>query len=321
MIPNLTRRWQFAVNLDPGRSGTNDGDAAAMFCAIKDALTGLYHSPWKVVSSSNSIGFDLTADVVRGPELVVPGPTGDDHSWVVMKQPALPGLYCFDFEHPEAMFMTVVWSPGGLFKGGTTKIRPGATDEIVLAQHAWWLGDWKGRDGIPMRAHVLASEDGKATRIICASRNRVTSVMSFEEPLGPTPGWTEPSANFVVAPFGDGEAATHDAMWEGAPVHAVGPVGPMAMALTGEGYEKDDEVVVLSRHHTRPTQDGYDIVPIGLWHDEVVGQRGHHGFLTDLWWTSAELSSGTTFPSDGTKQFVVLGDMLFPWNGSKVELG
>lgn len=321
MLPGLAKRWQFRTNLDPGRHGTNDGDAAAMFCAVKDALTGLYHSPWRVVSSSNGVGFNLSADVVRGPEFVIPGSVGDDHTWVVMTQPALPGLYCIDFEHPETMFMTVVWSPGGLFKGGTTKIRPGATDEIVLAQHAAWLGDWRGRDGIPMRAHVLASEDGKATRVVCATQNRARSMMVFEEPLGATRGWVDPSINLVVAPFGDAEAGSHDSLWEGAPAKACGPAGPMALSLTGEGYTEEYEVVVLSRHHTRPTQDGYDIVPIGLWHDEVAGQRGHHGFLADLWWTSSELPTGTTFPSDGTKQFVVFGDMLFPWNGSKVELG
>lgn len=320
MLPTLQRRWQFRVNLDPGRSGTNDGDVGAMFCLIKKTLTEL-DAPWKVVSSSNGYAFGLAGlDCIRDAVDVHGGQVGAPHTWVVMAAPSLPGLYCLDFDSALTTSLTVTWSPGALFKGGTTVIRPGATDEIVLASHAPWLGEWRGFDGVPMRAHVMAT-DG-ATRIICASQNRVRSLMVFEVPTGATSGWIDPSVSLVSAPRVEAEAGTYDALWDGSPARAQGPLGPMDLALTSEGYvAHGGEVVVLGRDHTMPSDDGYDIVPIGLWHSEVAGQRGHHGFLADTWWTSSALSSGTTFPNDGTKQFVVFGDMLFPWNGTRVELG
>lgn len=320
MLPIPQKHWQFRVNLDPGRTGTNDGDVGAMFCLIKKTLTEL-DSPWRVEASSNGRDFDLHGhDYVIDANHVVGGEVGQPHTWVVMSHPGLPGHYCFDFDLGETMFMTVVWSPGAAFKGGTTAIRPGSSDEVELAAHASWLGEWRGRDGVPMRAHVIAADD--ATHIICATMNRVRSVMIFEVPTGATPGWIDPSVNIVNTDEDGDEAGTHEALMYNVPAHAMGPLGQMDMALTSEGYlTTDDEVVVIGHDHTMPSGHGYEIIPIGLWHNEVVGQRGHHGFLSDIWWTSAALSSGTTFPSDGTKQFVVFGDMLFPWNGSRVELG
>ena len=322
MLPAPQRKSfkQFRVNLDPGRSGTNDGDVGAMFCLIKQTLKEL-DVPWKVVASSNGRFMGLGGlDCIENAADVQGGIVGAPHTWVLMTHPGLPGQFCFDFDSASTMFMTVTWSPGSIFLGGNEVIRPGAADEQVLATRAPWLGEWRGRDGVPMRAHVIATED--ATRVVCATQNRVRSVMLFEVPTGATSGWIDPSVSLVSAPRGDAEAGTYDALWDGAPAQARGPIGAMSLALTCEGYvPRDGEVVVIGRDHTMPSEHGYEIVPIGLWHGEVVGQRGHHGFLTDVWWTSAALSSGATFPSDGTKQFVVFGDMLFPWNGSRVELG
>ena len=56
--------------------------------------------------------------------------------------------------------------------------------------------------------------------------------------------------------------------------------------------------------------------PIGLacTHSLV---RGRHGRLADIWWIGSGGSNyGSTFPFDGSKAFIRIGDFLLPWDGA-----
>jgi len=48
--------------------------------------------------------------------------------------------------------------------------------------------------------------------------------------------------------------------------------------------------------------------------------RGRHGQVFDLWYVPEQLVTGDTFPSDGTRLYAVIDDVLVPWNGDVVKV-
>jgi hypothetical protein len=67
--------------------------------------------------------------------------------------------------------------------------------------------------------------------------------------------------------------------------------------------------------------DEYPLNGLGLFESDVVGQRGRHGWFADLYVTALSVAQGKSFPGDGSKSWVVFGNMVLPWGGGDVEIG
>lgn len=74
--------------------------------------------------------------------------------------------------------------------------------------------------------------------------------------------------------------------------------------LIGAGLQVPNDLSTLS-----------PLSPIGM-ACITIPNRGRHGSVFDLWWTLSSYADGDTFPSGATKTFVVMGDVVFPWNGT-----
>ncbi len=46
----------------------------------------------------------------------------------------------------------------------------------------------------------------------------------------------------------------------------------------------------------------------------TASNRGFHGYISDIWYGSTTVTTGSTYPTTGTQhQFVQLGVLIFPW--------
>jgi hypothetical protein len=48
----------------------------------------------------------------------------------------------------------------------------------------------------------------------------------------------------------------------------------------------------------------------------TAAHRGRHGTFFDLWAGLDNLADGDTYPNDASNQFVQIGPLIYPWNGS-----
>ena len=53
----------------------------------------------------------------------------------------------------------------------------------------------------------------------------------------------------------------------------------------------------------------------------IAGDRGFHGNFPDLFWTGDQNQTGQTFPLDGSRVRVKMGNVTFPWNGTAPFIG
>jgi hypothetical protein len=51
----------------------------------------------------------------------------------------------------------------------------------------------------------------------------------------------------------------------------------------------------------------------------ATGYRGRLGFIFDMWNVNPNLLEGDSFPSDGSQQFIVMGDFAFPWDRQALQ--
>ena len=51
-----------------------------------------------------------------------------------------------------------------------------------------------------------------------------------------------------------------------------------------------------------------------------IGARGHHGRHTDIWFSPSNIAEGSTFPNDTSRQFIVVGGIVLPWDGTVPQL-
>lgn len=112
------------------------------------------------------------------------------HSWSVVKNTINGCQYCFDFNSATGPWlMTFVWSPGGLFTGGSTTARPTATDETVVRSAAnWFIGNNTNKVNIS----IWHSEDGQNTHLVFVTATNIQAYWSFGRIFDPKAWVTQP---------------------------------------------------------------------------------------------------------------------------------
>lgn len=320
-LPTLVKTWQFDVNSVRPAADTILATYQNLLWDIKESLKGFGTLPWTVVGSSNSVaaGLDGTDRWTAATNLVWHN-AGSAHSWIVLKQTGLASNFQLLLDcdangggSGSATSLRILVSYSAGFTGGTTTARPTATDEHQLGLASWCTGT---TTPFSSAVHVMQSTDGQGTRVFIARNNLVSTFWAFERLATPATGWSIPVVSFV-------RGATNTTT--DAPTYAV--FNDAANGYFRHGSTNYTGYITSEGSITSMLGEQFNVYPNdidGFWPffpmgfaSTTVGARGRHGALVDMYWGVQDaLVNGTSFPNDGTKQWVQLGHMVFPWNGT-----
>ena len=116
-----------------------------------------------------------------------------NHSWIVLEFPNVSPnghfqvLLDWDVSYSYNMYMYI--SPSGSFFGGTSSVRPTASDEKAIMSNATWSS---AADATTRTAYVCASTDGQCIRMHHGYNRLQNGCWAFERVKNPYAGWTEP---------------------------------------------------------------------------------------------------------------------------------
>ena len=99
---------------------------------------------------------------------------------------------------------------------------------------------------------------------------------------------------------------------------AEAPGSPFECYLTQETYGQGaDPKAISSDTAANEITDEYPLMPVGLY-SNASGFAGRHGYIPDLYWGSETYkdSHGASYPSNGTKEWVQFGSLVFPWDST-----
>jgi len=336
-LPTLEKTWQFKVNnaVAAGAGATGNLQNHQVLRSIKDQLIGFGTLPWTVAGSSDgrvnniapfanagTAGMDGTdrwssAFDVLGNEIMSGAAAGSRHGWMVLENTAIAAHYqlCIDLNQNSVKNASIIVSPSVGFTGGSVTNRPTATDEIIVgsliitgsgvtAQH---------------QVHAMMSTDGKCTRVVVyqGTTNLCTFFLA-DVPGDPVSGWTNPSVT----------------IWQGISAGFANPASTLGMDSTAQmmGYANNLSMIMSmggessgGTLYQRLTDVGSVVNTLSGVHQfwpipissRKVGLAGRHGYLFDLWWRPSSVATDiTTFPNNAaTRQFVSMGELIFPWIG------
>jgi hypothetical protein len=132
------------------------------------------------------------------------------------------------------------------------------------------------------------------------------------------PGWTHPiwgKINFASTLAGHG-VYTNLFAFGGEGIFGVLGATPMNFGFTTEGASQ-----ALGQFETvvNDLDGGYPITSIGMY-SNTVGKTGRHGQAEDIWWGSITPATGDSYPNDGSAQFMQIGNLVYPWDGTPLTI-
>jgi len=297
--PTIEKTWQFDVN-QTASGGSEEASVDACLLAIKNSLKGFGTLPWTVWGSCDGSNVDSgggtdywidAGDLVHNNE-------GLAHSWIVLNSPNGSQM-CFTCNSSSAGSVDILWSPQGLFTGGTTTATPTASDQFS-EDFTLYPGP------TTYKIHILHSTDGYCTRIFNFYSNICKNFVLCDMAKDPA---TELSYPLWV---NTGEP-NYGSMNDYNNVNSIISGDQIWMYCTSEAYY----YAMIGELLTYADDD------IGSWYMSPMGlfnanppHRGRKGSLYDMWWGATALESGTTYPGDGSKQYAQFGDIIVPWNGT-----
>lgn len=321
--PELT--WAYNVNQTFTASVDAYSTIREVLFNIKESLTssaGGVTSPWVVVSSSNatvaSAGDNWTASAD-----VVSNYNGSAHSWIVLKQPALGNyqiLIDYYSDADNGARYNLWLSDGADFTGGSTTSRPQATGvEYQKVSQVAFIYD--NSSAVQCALHVIRSTDGYNTGVFITSAGFNQTAWLINKVVDNPVAWSPAVVATIASTNGNSDGLTHGSFNENPYSRARINGNNVGIYLTGESFGND----LLTQTFDIPNQldDSYAILPMGVACNESP-VKGRHGRLRDIWWgqdSAPPAYTGATYPSDGSKQFIQFGHMIFPWNGSDPIVG
>lgn len=318
-LPILSKVWQVSPNIVVGGATTLDAGRSLLY-TLKSTLIGFALNPWQVVSSSDgssagptdlwgsSTDINWTATTYG----VTDNPTAA-RSWVVLKQTGMASANfqilfdCVRNVQASGWEVRVYFSPAAGFTGGTFQLRPTATDEI------WHWNDWNGSFSAEYgRMHVWQSTDGECTRAVYYRREPGQYMwMAVETPANPQPGWTNP----FLFQFEADDNTNGMTFYGDLNTNARYRCDLGYAYLTAEGLIANPSGIYFQQPDELLEGAVKAVYPQGL-ASESYGWRGtKKGEIVDQWWFAGS-SDKNTVPDDTSRQFIVIGDMLLPWDGS-----
>lgn len=316
VLPTLEKTgssaWQFANNLVTAASGTLLTDAQNMLFGLKQALIGFTHDPWTVISSSDSVSTtssDLWTDASK---LIWNTDPYYEHSWIVLQQTRLGGTgtsqICINL-YNSANQISITFSPTVGFSGGTLLTRPTATDEAALLNNTWINSTSQG--GV---IHVQQSGDGQSTRFFVFQAGSLVSWLLLETVV------TDASSLLTYKGLAWCSTSLPTLSYLTTTAGWMGTFGSVALiAYTGsESYSSTYVASAMSGVAPELT-GGYPLCPISA-HSETTGATGRVGRFVDMWFGSPSIVTGSTYPASGARNFIQIGGLVLPWDGTSEPL-
>lgn len=324
-LPVLTKTWQFSVNNSTGLgAGTALDINRTWLRTMKDAMTSFASSPWTMQYSCNSTTAGTAGDGVdrltTNANLVWANP-GTAHSWMVLRQTGVATnlelmISCENASATGAIIRMVV-SPSAGFTGGSTTLRPTATDEIGIVFGAWGVGV-----ATAIRWHLMQSSDGQCTRMTAYSGGTLVGTWMIEKPGNPVSGWSSPSLSYANGTAGGLGQAILGSIAGALQAKIGSTVAQLAMSA--------EALISITGSITFPTNlvwgnianevsGEWPMLPLGVI-SVTSPVRGRHGTFQDMWTGSGGANTGDTYPAGSSNQFAQFGNLIFPWNGTAVLL-
>ena len=325
-LPTLVKTWNFDVNIPsqgvPTSSANSDVRWGAHYFDLKQALLGIAPG-WTVAGSGGAGnggggGMDAVDRWTNGNDLDVTGSAPTQTSWIVLQNDAIRVGFQLLIQPDNnaggwpgaGLFLQV--SPGGLYTGGSQTTSPTAADAVTVGGTTVNSGS---SPETPI-THLAMSSDGAITRWWLTWGGDTHAFFEFAIPTNTVPGWTDP---WVATAVYNGLTNAPDyADLTNVTTYTRGRQGSINMALywTSEGWNFDATNAAAGQRMTWGNDlDGgaFPMAPIGL-ASETSFVRGRHGELTDVWWGTTILATGSYYPETLPRQFVQLGDIIVPWD-------
>lgn len=350
-LPTLTKSWNFSVNnYLPSRVDSYTYRRYLLY-ALKAAFVTM---GWTVPRSSDASTFgnsDLWTDYSK-----VNASDGGNRSWIILKAPSgFSTTYpefslMIDWYSPWTMYnggcLHVECSYGGYnLSTGALNVHPSSTlgDEIILLCTVGSYNDsvsWDGSqyNNLNCVLHAMWAADKSAFRVFTVTGNVVNRFWQVEKVANPLPTvgqWPDP----IIVNIGCGNDSYNycgygyfnDGCWGGyvwgqtqgkstssaQKSRTLMTAGEAAFYLSSDGLSTS---TVGEAWGANDISGGYPISPISVIGGSTNINRGRIGTLADVWWGSTSVICSETYPADGSKQFIQLGHMIFPWDGASVPL-
>lgn len=335
-LPTLNKTWLFSANNSVGGTGTGNGDTSSILSKIVSTLTGFAGGFWTVDYSCSSTVAGTKGDGVNriGSSAWVWSNGGQNtgvRSWIVLKNSALAGaeiLLSTGVGSTTPIQFSMAWSYAG-FTGGTTTSDPTATDALWILPAGSYSATYPGTypqanpsgSTFSGKLHAMMSSDGTCSRVIVCVGGLNRMLFMFEKPSGSPPtAWTTPLIATVVTGTSSVEELTYSLIFRSATgifTARVGALGPANMYPTCEAVNGSE--VGSGQQYANDIDGTYPMLPVGLMCVTGTGVRGRYAAVNDLWAGVANVAEGTNYPGDASKQFVQLGCLIFPWNGTTAQ--
>lgn len=321
-LPILVKTWQFNVNQTIPALGTGTQDLQRAVRTVINSLLGFGSGAPTVLGSSDSstAGLDTVNRWTTDGALV--WNSSGVHSWIVLKQTGIAANFqiCFDLSASNAGSMAAYFSPSAGFTGGSTSARPTATDEVQFLGTGGSPTNYVSSAADMQRVwHVMMTSDGSVMRVLAFTGNSVDSGWFIEKPPNSNPSWTVPAVAYISSMSGADGSLTYGVLngSSGANFWGAGPSGAMNFNFTTEGF--GGQAVGQNQATPNGLDGSYPFTNIGLW-SVTSGMKGRHGTLVDLWFGSTTPATQDTYPNDASRQFVQVGDLIYPWNGTVMSI-
>lgn len=253
-----------------------------------------------------------------------------NRSWIVLQTSSGAEMLFLHFTNSTSFeYDRAQWwfSPELGFTGGTANVAPTAVD----GQLRWGnTSEWPPYFGINDSVHyftVWISNDGQDMRMLSHGRGAMPNFICMERAKDPL------SAGALIPWNGNQNVCTlrfnidanapiysqlNDSAAQPVTIDKDGTAGGPYLALvlwTSEAFA----AATVGQYLTFQPDLGRKqvLLPVGVWCG-TTGVRGRHGRLSDVWWSNylTLVPQGSTFPADGSGQFIKVGDLVLPWNGS-----
>lgn len=326
-LPSLSKTWQFVPNYAVSATGTALGTNRTILLAFKNFLTTTANwvdnnnasttpsNMWAVRYSCDSVTAGTAGDAVDRWSAIanlVWANAGSAHSWIVLRQTAIDTncelLISCENAQVNGANITVVMSPSAGFTGGTTTARPTATDEIVVMSNATWGGVAAADTNVKL--HAMKSTDGECWRLFCCNTGQPNTSIIIGKAAVLHSSWPHPAVCYAQGASAGTSTLTNTLLNSNANFQGRG-ASNMTMFLAGMCAAGAQINATITSANDLSSE--WPLMPQQLF-SNTVSNKGVHGYLCDVWYSSATIASGSTAPTTGTQhQFAQLGVLVFPW--------
>lgn len=327
---SLSKTWYSTANRAFDNTSSAANMAASALFALYGTLAGYTSGTdgpegarpssvyWTLVGSSDSstAGIDSTQRIGTTFSLakwvnVTAG--GTPHTWFVLQSPSGlldgPWYLCVDYIGADVEHATFVISKQ-VFSGGSTSARPTSTNEApltaqpfiestVAACKSYFTCDANGgfrfflsRNGVGFFQFVLAVESLVEAR---TSGDSGRTIMWCQQTIS-TPGVMVSTSSSAI---------------RGVAQDGVTPlISTTAQFLTTT--LQNTAGLAASWTATNSIDAVVDALPMLYIWDATTSHHGIRGRLPDMWWVGRQVVSGSTVPSTGNPERIILGDAMTP---------